>query len=238
MEMIPASVYQAVATVPGLKRGRTDARETEPVRPVAQADLEVLLQLSGQVAAMVQTQLLTGARPGEVCAMTTAAVDRTRPVWVYRPTQHKTLHHDHVREIRIGPKAQAIVRPFLKLALPDGRAHLQPCRGGGGASGQTQCGSKDAHHLWEQRGHEPSGQATACATGPVDGRLLPPRRSPAVREGGPRLVAPPPGAPAGRHRAAEAVRPRRRPRRAGAPLRRHHRDLRRDGRREGDEGDG
>jgi integrase len=120
MEMVPAPVYQALATVPGLKRGRTEARETKPIRPVAQADVDAVLpHLSRQVAAMVQTQLLTGARPGEVCAMTTAAIDRTQPVWVYRPTQHKTLHHDHVREIRIGPKAQAIVTPFLKLALPD-----------------------------------------------------------------------------------------------------------------------
>ncbi len=33
-QLIPPSVHQALATVDGLQRGRTNARETEPVRPV------------------------------------------------------------------------------------------------------------------------------------------------------------------------------------------------------------
>jgi hypothetical protein len=36
-ELLPASVYQALATVPGLRRGRTQAREPAPVRPLADA---------------------------------------------------------------------------------------------------------------------------------------------------------------------------------------------------------
>ena len=38
-------------------------------------------------------------------------------VWIYTPTKHKTEHHGHTREIRIGPKAQEIIRPFLKIDL-------------------------------------------------------------------------------------------------------------------------
>src|SRR5690606_16716877 len=33
-ELIPPSIYQGLRTVSGLRRGRTTARETEPVRPV------------------------------------------------------------------------------------------------------------------------------------------------------------------------------------------------------------
>ena len=33
-ELVPPSVYQALGTVPGLRRGRTEARETAPVLPV------------------------------------------------------------------------------------------------------------------------------------------------------------------------------------------------------------
>jgi hypothetical protein len=38
-------------------------------------------------------------------------------VWIYRPQHHKTEHHGHTREIRMGPKAQEIIRPFLKSGL-------------------------------------------------------------------------------------------------------------------------
>ncbi len=33
-ELVPASVHQGLSTVAGLRRGRTEARETEPVKPV------------------------------------------------------------------------------------------------------------------------------------------------------------------------------------------------------------
>ena len=45
-------------------------------------------------------------------------IDRCGKVWIYRPEVHKTLHHGYSREIRIGPKAQNILEPFLtKLDL-------------------------------------------------------------------------------------------------------------------------
>jgi integrase len=70
---------------------------------------------------MADLQLLTGMRPGEVCAMRTCDLNMTGKVWVYSPAQHKTKHHGHTREIRIGPKAQAILAPFLKT---DVRAYV------------------------------------------------------------------------------------------------------------------
>ena len=44
-------------------------------------------------------------------------VDTRRDVWVYRPLQHKTAHHGHERVVLIGPRAQEILRPFLKPDL-------------------------------------------------------------------------------------------------------------------------
>src|SRR4051812_2793443 len=42
-ELVPPAVYQALAAVPGLRAGRTEAREPEPVRPVPEATvLQVL----------------------------------------------------------------------------------------------------------------------------------------------------------------------------------------------------
>jgi hypothetical protein len=41
-EMVPASVHQALKAVSGLQRGRTDAKESRPVRPVPDASLDAL----------------------------------------------------------------------------------------------------------------------------------------------------------------------------------------------------
>jgi integrase len=54
-------------------------------------------------------------RPAEECAMTTGSIDRSGNPWVYRPADHKTRHHGHDRAIMLGPKAQEILTPLLKL---------------------------------------------------------------------------------------------------------------------------
>jgi integrase len=115
-ELLAESVFRALATVRGLERGRTEAKETAPIVPVADAIVDATLpHLTPPVAAMVRIQRLTGARPGEVCAMRGCDLDTSRPVWIYRPSQHKTLHRGKTRAIAIGPKAQEVIRPFLKL---------------------------------------------------------------------------------------------------------------------------
>lgn len=113
-ELVSPSTLQALQALPGLRRGRTTARETEPVRPVPQEAIDAVLpRVSRQVAAMIQVQLLTGMRPGEVCIMRGCDIDQSGKVWLYRPHSHKTEHHGRQREILIGPRAQEIIRPFL-----------------------------------------------------------------------------------------------------------------------------
>lgn len=113
-ELLPASVYDALRAVPGLRRGRTEARERKPIRPVTDAVVEATLpHLSPVVADMVRLQRLTGARPGEVCLLRPCDVDRSGEVWAYRPSRHKTEHHGQERTILIGPKAQEVLRPYL-----------------------------------------------------------------------------------------------------------------------------
>lgn len=117
-EIVPASVYHAVNTVQGLRRGKGGARETDPVLPVDLSDVEAITPyLSRQLAAMARLQIFTGARSGELCIMRTRDIDRSGKVWHYTPTSHKTAHHGHARTIPIGPKAQAILEPFLKPNL-------------------------------------------------------------------------------------------------------------------------
>jgi hypothetical protein len=47
-------------------------------------------------------------------------VDRSGDVWVYVPSEHKMEHEDRERVILIGPRAQAILLPYL---LRDARAY-------------------------------------------------------------------------------------------------------------------
>ncbi len=113
-ELIPPSVYQALAGVDGLRRGHTKARETEPVKPVLRAHVDaVLTHVSRQVAAMIELQWLTGARSGEVVIMRPSDIDMSGEVWAYKPASHKTAHLGHERIIHLGAKAQAILKPFL-----------------------------------------------------------------------------------------------------------------------------
>jgi len=113
-ELLPAAIYQALVTVSGLKAGRTEAREPEPIGPVPDHVVDATLpHLPVVVADMIQFQRRTGCRPGEVCSIRPVDVDRTGEVWEYRPASHKTAHLGRKRIIYIGPKAQDVLRPYL-----------------------------------------------------------------------------------------------------------------------------
>ena len=113
-ELLPVSVYHALATVPGLRRGRSSARESKPILPVDDATIAATLPyLPAPVAAMVQAQRLTGCRAGEIVIMRPCDIDRSGKVWCYRPATHKGTHLERERVIFIGPKAQAILAPWL-----------------------------------------------------------------------------------------------------------------------------
>jgi integrase len=117
-EIVPESVWRALTTVRGLEKGRTTVRETEPVEPVSVAVVQATLPyLLPPVRALAELQLLTGMRPGEACAMRACDLDMTGDVWLYRPTHHKTRHRGKERVVALGPKAQEIVKPFLKLDM-------------------------------------------------------------------------------------------------------------------------
>jgi integrase len=113
-DLVPAGVHQALCAVAPLKRGRTEARESKPVKPVARAVVEDTLPvLRPMMADMVRLQLETGMRPGELVVMRACDLDMAGPVWLYRPASHKTLHHGHERVVPVGPRGQAIIRRHL-----------------------------------------------------------------------------------------------------------------------------
>jgi len=114
-ELVPVAVYQALATVAGLPRGRSEARERPPVRPVPQEHVEAVLpRVSPTVATMIRVQQLAGMRPQEVILMRAVDIDRTDPAcWAYRPHRYKSEHRDRDRVIFLGPRCQELLRPYL-----------------------------------------------------------------------------------------------------------------------------
>jgi integrase len=113
-QLVAPSVLHALQAVAALRAGRTEARETGPVRPVSEENVSVILPfVTPQVRAMIELQQLTAMRPNEVTAMRPMDIDRSQATWIYRPARHKTEHHGIERLIYLGPRAQAIITPYL-----------------------------------------------------------------------------------------------------------------------------
>ena len=125
-EMILGSVYQNLQSVSGLRRGRSLAKENEPVPPVDDSIVDATLEhLPDIVADMVRLQRLTSVRPGEVVKLRPCDVDRSGGVWSYKPRSHKTGYLGKSRIIAIGPRAQEIL---LRYLARDPEMHcFRPC---------------------------------------------------------------------------------------------------------------
>jgi site-specific recombinase XerD len=124
-ELLPGRVHDDLAKVSGLRKGKSEARESEKVRPVRDEVVDATLPFLHPIPrAMVELQRRTGMRPGEVCRVRGIDLEVSGPVWVYRPGsdqgpegEHKTAHHGHERAVLIGPRAQEVLKPWLKTDL-------------------------------------------------------------------------------------------------------------------------
>lgn len=164
-ELVPESVHRALASVAGLKAGRTEAPEPDPVKPVSDEMVETTLpHLTPTLATMVRLQRLTGMRPQDVCQMTTGDIDMSGEVWEYRPPDHKTAWRGRTRIVYIGPEAQKILAPYMKT---DPAAPIFSPR-------QSEAERRQAMR-------EARKTPTSCGNGPGDNRTATPRRAAADR---------------------------------------------------------
>ena len=131
-ELVPPAVYEGMKSVAGLRKGHAGTYDRPKVKPVPNESVEAVLPLlPPQVAAMVQLQRLMGTRPGEICKIRGRDIDRSGDVWWYRinpnaiskdgmVSVHKTANKsspndDSIeKQYPIGPKAQAILEPWLR----------------------------------------------------------------------------------------------------------------------------
>jgi integrase len=118
-ELLPGDAYHRLQAVAPLRAGRDGIREPRKITPVADEHVDLVLpHVPAPVRAMMELQRFTGMRPGEVVSMTMGQIDRGGELWIYRPNRHKTAGMGKDREILLGPRAQGILKPWLK-ADPD-----------------------------------------------------------------------------------------------------------------------
>lgn len=114
-ELVHIHTALALREILPLRAGQTPAPETKPVPAAKPGQVAaVLKQLCPTLATMVQVHQLVGCRPGDLFIMRPMDIDRTDKVWVYRPARHKGTHLGKVLGYAIGPKAQKLLKPFLK----------------------------------------------------------------------------------------------------------------------------
>lgn len=126
--LVPAAVHLELRAVSWLKQGRGVA---DPPKRTPAPDADVAAVLAGDhlhpkdparrrvLADLIRVQSLTGMRPGEVVAMLPEEIDRGGDVWVYEVGRvNKNLHRDKPRRVAIGPRAAAILAPYLAAAEP------------------------------------------------------------------------------------------------------------------------
>ena len=111
---VDAHTYLALQGVDNLKAGRTKAREYNKIKPVDNVIVEKTLPfLPPIVADMVRVQQFCGMRPQDVRNLRSCDIDCSRDIWRYVPYTHKTEHKNKNHAVAIGPRAQAILTPYL-----------------------------------------------------------------------------------------------------------------------------
>jgi integrase len=115
-EIVPAAVAGALRTVKALQQGRTSAPEYDDIQPVPDGIVEKTLPhiKSSQIQDMVRVQRLIGGRPQDVFNMRLCDIDRSGEIWKYAPFTHKTKKRGKIRELPIGPRAQAILQKYIE----------------------------------------------------------------------------------------------------------------------------
>lgn len=99
-----------------------DRPRKKPKRAVTAAEVELTAaHACPTIAAMMRLQLLTGARPGEVCRIRWQDIDKTPVVvanttcWTWYVDGAKTAHHGHETSYPLTPAAQGILEAFNGL---------------------------------------------------------------------------------------------------------------------------
>jgi integrase len=134
--LVPEGKWANLCTITPLRRTDRRVRHTTRRRPCSFADLLAVARCAPPpIRAMLVLQWWSGMRPGEARALRRDEVDTSGTEWLYRPGTHKRAHAEQSRVVVLGPKARAVLRPWLARAAASGYVFppSQKCRKGGRA---------------------------------------------------------------------------------------------------------
>ncbi|MEX2673806.1 MAG: site-specific integrase [Phycisphaeraceae bacterium] len=133
-ELCSERVYRRLATVEALARG--EAPDRDRVKPVPRHHIRRIRNrrnMTRPVRALIDLQLLTGARADELIRLRACDLDTSdRRCWTVTydgstdEKQHKTAHHGKARVLYFGPKAQRILRLFITTERPTDQPLFSP----------------------------------------------------------------------------------------------------------------
>lgn len=113
-EMLPVTAHQALATLPGLRKGRGLGKNPQPRQAAPLEHVEKTMEhMPSPLRAVIRLLMLTGARPTEILRLKKGDIDQTDTVWVAIIRDHKMSYQEKERRLFFGPKAQQILKPFL-----------------------------------------------------------------------------------------------------------------------------
>lgn len=109
-ELVPRGAWAGLRVLKPIPRGDRRVPDHPPCRPLDQGEYELLLLgCHPLLAAMVEVQWLTAVRSGELRRMRAGeVVDAT-----FRPLRHKNTWRGHDRAVPLGPRARAVLAPWL-----------------------------------------------------------------------------------------------------------------------------
>lgn len=124
-EQFPAERLQSIKALPRISASRV---AKESFLPVSWDLVDATCSdLCYAVRGLVYFLWWTGARPSEACQVAAESinrdgrlkladgtVERLSGVWIFSPKAHKTRARGHERYVLIGPKAQAMLAPYLQ----------------------------------------------------------------------------------------------------------------------------
>lgn len=112
-ELVSESSYRRLLTVPDLQPGALGLADAREVMPVPRELFEATLPyLSETCADLLRLLWISGARPGEIIALTPAELQQDGGFLVYRPKSHKTKRYNKLRAVVFGPECEAILRRY------------------------------------------------------------------------------------------------------------------------------
>lgn len=124
-ELVPAAQVDALYQLIPLRERDFPRSDPPAIEPVPE-DLvrHTLRVLPATLRDMVEVQLLTGMRPGEVCSLRGGEINRAWlvaegvPIWLYEMGSHKNEWRGLKRWIPLGPRAQRVLQPYLDRRGP------------------------------------------------------------------------------------------------------------------------